>query len=157
MKMRVSITRALVSRPQILPMDESFAALDEMTRDRLNGELLRLYAEQKWTVLFVTHSVAEAVFLSTRIVILAPHPGRMAHEMLDAFLESQHLIVQTSGLVPTSGGYLLARWREGLSAFGEEGVDLGAGGHGGLRAAAGDGDGSGCGGVAGCGPGVVAF
>jgi NitT/TauT family transport system ATP-binding protein len=81
MKMRASIARALVSRPRILLMDEPFAALDEMTRDRLNEELLRLYAEQKWTVLFVTHSVAEAVFLSTRIVILAPHPGRVAHEM----------------------------------------------------------------------------
>jgi NitT/TauT family transport system ATP-binding protein len=81
MKMRVSIARALVSRPRILLMDEPFAALDEMTRDRLNEELLRLYTEQKWTVLFVTHSVAEAVFLSTRIVILAPHPGRLAHEI----------------------------------------------------------------------------
>ena len=79
MKMRVSIARALVSRPRILLMDEPFAALDEMSRDRLNEELLRLYAEQHWTVLFVTHSVAEAVFLSTRIVILAPHPGRIAH------------------------------------------------------------------------------
>ena len=81
MKMRASIARALVSRPRILLMDEPFAALDEMTRDRLNEELLKLYAEQKWTVLFVTHSVAEAVFLSTRIVILAPHPGRVAHEV----------------------------------------------------------------------------
>jgi NitT/TauT family transport system ATP-binding protein len=81
MKMRVSIARALVSRPRILLMDEPFAALDEMTRDRLNEELLRLYTEQKWTVLFVTHSVAEAVFLSSRIVILAAHPGRIAHEM----------------------------------------------------------------------------
>jgi NitT/TauT family transport system ATP-binding protein len=81
MKMRVSIARALVTRPRILLMDEPFAALDEMSRDRLNEELLRLYSEQKWTVLFVTHSVAEAVFLSSRIVILAAHPGRVAHEM----------------------------------------------------------------------------
>ncbi len=79
MKMRVSIARALVSRPRILLMDEPFAALDEMSRDRMNEELLRLYLEHHWTVMFVTHSVSEAVFLSTRIVILASHPGRVAH------------------------------------------------------------------------------
>jgi NitT/TauT family transport system ATP-binding protein len=79
MKMRVSIARALISRPRILLLDEPFAALDEMSRDRLNEELLRLHLEEHWTVLFVTHSVAEAVFLSTRMVIFGTHPGRIAH------------------------------------------------------------------------------
>jgi NitT/TauT family transport system ATP-binding protein len=77
MKMRVSIARALATAPRLLLMDEPFAALDEISRDRLNEELLRLREEQKWTVVFVTHSVAEAVFLSSRIVVLAPNPGRI--------------------------------------------------------------------------------
>jgi NitT/TauT family transport system ATP-binding protein len=77
MKMRASIARALATSPRLLLMDEPFAALDEMSRDRLNEELLRFRAEQNWTGIFVTHSVAEAVFLSTRIVVLAPNPGRI--------------------------------------------------------------------------------
>jgi len=81
MKMRVSIARALATRPQVLLLDEPFAALDEMTRDRINEELLKLREEQGWTALFVTHSVAEAVFLSTRVIVLAAHPGRLAHDM----------------------------------------------------------------------------
>src|SRR5271163_3689416 len=81
MKMRASIARALATTPRLLLMDEPFGALDEMTRDRLNEELLRLRAEQNWTAVFVTHSVAEAVFLSTRIIVLAPSPGRIAHEI----------------------------------------------------------------------------
>jgi NitT/TauT family transport system ATP-binding protein len=81
MKMRVSIARALASNPRVLLLDEPFAALDEITRDRMNEELLRLRVEQAWTVLFVTHSVAEAAFLSDRILVLAPHPGRLAHDI----------------------------------------------------------------------------
>jgi NitT/TauT family transport system ATP-binding protein len=77
MKMRVSIARALATSPRLLLMDEPFAALDEMSRDRLNEELLRLREEQQWTAVFVTHSVVEAVFLSSRIVVLAPNPGRI--------------------------------------------------------------------------------
>ena len=77
MKMRVSLARALATNPKLLLMDEPFAALDEMTRDRLNEELLRLRGEQQWTGIFVTHSVMEAVFLSTRIVVLTSNPGRI--------------------------------------------------------------------------------
>jgi NitT/TauT family transport system ATP-binding protein len=81
MKMRVSVARALATTPRLLLMDEPFGALDEMTRDRLNEELLRLRSEQNWTAVFVTHSVAEAVFLSNRIIVLAPSPGRIAKEI----------------------------------------------------------------------------
>src|SRR5208337_2140045 len=77
MKMRVSIARALATNPRLLLMDEPFAALDEMSRDHLNEEILRLRAEQGWTAVFVTHSVTEAVFLADRIVVLAPNPGRI--------------------------------------------------------------------------------
>ena len=80
MKMRVSIARALATSPKLLLMDEPFAALDEMSRDRLNEELLRLKAEQGWTGVFVTHSVEEAVFLSSESSSSRTHPGRI-HEM----------------------------------------------------------------------------
>jgi len=80
-KMRVSIARALTLQPSLLLLDEPFGALDEMTRDRLNEELLAIRDRQHWTAFFVTHSVAEAVFLSNRIIVLAANPGRIAHEV----------------------------------------------------------------------------
>jgi NitT/TauT family transport system ATP-binding protein len=80
MRMRVSIARALATNPRLMLLDEPFAALDEMSRDRLNEEILRLRAEQNWTAVFVTHSVSEAVFLSDRILVLAPNPGRIHAE-----------------------------------------------------------------------------
>jgi NitT/TauT family transport system ATP-binding protein len=73
--MRVSIARALVTRPQLLLMDEPFAALDEITRTKLNDELMELFVRQKLTVIFVTHSVYESVYLSSRIVVMSATPG----------------------------------------------------------------------------------
>ena len=81
MRMRVSIARALVTRPRLLLMDEPFAALDEITRIRLNNDLLRLWQAQGWTVVFVTHSVYESVYLSSRVVVMAAGPGRVAAEI----------------------------------------------------------------------------
>ena len=81
MKMRVSIARALITEPRILLMDEPFAALDEITRFRLNDDLLRLWQAQSWTVVFVTHSVYESVYLSSRIAVMAPRPGRIVGEV----------------------------------------------------------------------------
>ena len=81
MKMRVSIARALATDPSVLLMDEPFAALDEITRFKLNDDLLRLWAERHWTVIFVTHSVFESVYLSTRIAVMTHRPGRIATEI----------------------------------------------------------------------------
>lgn len=76
MKMRVSIARALVTSPTVLLMDEPFGALDDITRTQLNVELLSLWSQQRWTIIFVTHNIYEAVYLSNRVVVMAPRPGR---------------------------------------------------------------------------------
>ena len=81
MKMRVSIARALVTRPGLLLMDEPFAALDEITRHKLNDDVLRLWRQSGVTIIFVTHSVFESAFLSSRIVVMTPRPGRVFADM----------------------------------------------------------------------------
>lgn len=81
MQMRVSIARALVTQPDLLLMDEPFGALDEITRNKLDSDLLELWEKKKLTVVFVTHSIYEAVYLSTRVVVMAARPGRVVDQV----------------------------------------------------------------------------
>jgi NitT/TauT family transport system ATP-binding protein len=81
MKQRVAIARAMAMEPEILLMDEPFAALDALTREKMQQELLRLWADTQFTVLFVTHSISEAIRIGNRILVLSAHPGRVKAEI----------------------------------------------------------------------------
>jgi len=103
MQQRVSIARALSFEPKILMMDEPFGALDEITRDRLNEQLQQLWQRERRTVIFVTHSIAEAVYLSTKIVVMSPRPGRIVKVIDSPLPDDRHL-----GLRDTSAFMALA-------------------------------------------------
>ena len=96
MQQRVSIARALSFEPRILMMDEPFGALDEITRDRLNEQLQQLWQRERRTVVFVTHSIAEAVYLSTRIVIMSPRPGRIVKVIESSLPDTRTLDMRDS-------------------------------------------------------------
>jgi NitT/TauT family transport system ATP-binding protein len=96
MQQRVSIARALGFEPRILMMDEPFGALDEITRDRLNEQLQQLWQRERRTVVFVTHSIAEAVYLSTRIVVMSPRPGRVLKVIHSQLPDARHLGLRDS-------------------------------------------------------------
>jgi NitT/TauT family transport system ATP-binding protein len=112
MQQRVSIARALSFDADLLLMDEPFGALDEIVRDHLNGELLKLWAETKKTICFVTHSIPEAVYLSSKIVVMSPRPGRVTDVVVSDLPAERPLdIRETPEFLK-----LAARVREGLRA-----------------------------------------
>lgn len=100
MRMRAAVARALVTNPQLLLLDEPLAALDEITRNRLNDELLALWRARRWAALFITHSVYESVFLSTRVLVMSARPGRIVEEI------SIDLPVERNSETRTSPRYL---------------------------------------------------
>ena len=112
MQQRVSIARALAVEPKLLLMDEPFGALDEIVRDKLNQQLLELWAATKKTVVFVTHSIPEAVFLSTRIVVMSPRPGRIIDVIETNLPRDRTLDIRETGAFLK----IAQRVREGLKA-----------------------------------------
>jgi NitT/TauT family transport system ATP-binding protein len=115
MKMRVSIARALTAGPKLLLMDEPFAALDELSRESLNDDLLKLWREDGLTVLFVTHSVFESSYLSTRILVMTPRPGRIAADIAIAPPESRGMDYRLSPAFSRTANHVSSTLRNAMA------------------------------------------
>jgi NitT/TauT family transport system ATP-binding protein len=114
MRQRVSICRALVGNPPLLLMDEPFGALDAMTREQMNLDLQRIWLENRKTVLFITHSISEAVFLSDRVIVMSPRPGRIAADITVDLPRPRKLAVREK----VEFGKYVAQIRETFQLFG---------------------------------------
>ena len=114
MRMRVSLARALVARPKLLLMDEPFAAVDEMTRQSLNDDLIRLWRDDGLTIVFVTHSVNESTYLSTRTVVMTPRPGRIAADIPFARAPSPDPAYRFAPEFATNASRVSAALRDGM-------------------------------------------
>ena len=111
MRMRVSLARALVTEPQLLLLDEPFAALDDITRQTLNEELMRLWAQRHWTGIFVTHNIAEAVYLSQRVLVMSARPGRIVADIAIPFGDSRPPELRTEPAFGKLCGEVMSRLR----------------------------------------------
>ncbi len=115
MRMRVSLARSLTLRPRIFLFDEPFGALDEITRERLNGELLGLFERERFAGLFVTHSVSEAAFLASRVLVMSPRPGRIVAEVAVPFDYPRPPELRFDPTFAAVAGHISARLRENLA------------------------------------------
>lgn len=113
MRMRVSLARALATVPDLLLLDEPFGALDDILRQQLNEELLRLWRQQGWSAVFVTHNVSEAVFLGDRVLVMSPAPSRIAHEVKVPFSHPRTAELRARGEFAQLAGEVSALLREG--------------------------------------------
>lgn len=114
MRMRVSLARALTLRPRIFLFDEPFGSLDEITRERLNGELLSLFEREQFAGLFVTHSVTEATFLASRVLVMSRRPGRIVAEIAVPFGYPRAAELRFDAQFAAVAGEVSARLREGM-------------------------------------------
>jgi NitT/TauT family transport system ATP-binding protein len=111
MRMRASLARALVTQPDVMLLDEPFAALDDISRQQLNDELMRIWLKQRWTAVFVTHNVAEAVFLSERVLVMSRRPGRIVAEISIPFDYPRGVQLRATGQFASVTGLVSEHFR----------------------------------------------